>query len=116
MLYLNHEEEATDEDIENDLVYWAKAFKAKTWEELKKIAKMNPMIKEVAERMYEINADTMQRAWAEAHEKYVCTMASIRGEGYRAGLEAGREEVQSLLDARQAEIEELKKQIEELKK
>nr|WP_297706974.1 hypothetical protein [uncultured Butyrivibrio sp.] len=42
MLQLNHIELATEEDEENNLVYWARLFNATTWEEFKALAENNP--------------------------------------------------------------------------
>jgi len=57
VLYLNHLDLATESDKASGLHYWAQAFLANTWEELKTLAVTIPMIKEVAESMYTINAD-----------------------------------------------------------
>ena len=42
MLQLNHIELATEDDEENNLVYWARLFNATTWEEFKALAENNP--------------------------------------------------------------------------
>ena len=55
VLYLDQTELATKEDKENKLDYWAKLFKATTWEELKAIVKNNPCMEEVAKIMYSSN-------------------------------------------------------------
>ena len=85
ILYIDNLDKATEEDEKSNLVDWAKAFKAETWEEIKQIAKNSPapIFKEVAEKMYEINADTIQRELAEAHEKYVCMMVSVENSARR---------------------------------
>ena len=44
VLQLNHTNLATQEDIDNNLVYWANLFKATSWEEFKALAKDNPEI------------------------------------------------------------------------
>ena len=46
VLQLNHIDIATEEDISNNLVFWAKLFNATTWEEFKALAKDHPDIKE----------------------------------------------------------------------
>ena len=47
VLQLNHIDKATNKDINNNLVYWAKLFKATTWEEFKALANGNSVIEEV---------------------------------------------------------------------
>lgn len=45
VLQLDQTEIATQEDINNNLVYWANLFKATTWEDFKALAKDNPAIR-----------------------------------------------------------------------
>jgi len=71
VLYLNHTDLATETDKKNGLDFWAKAFLATTWEELKSLAKESSVFREVAESMYTVNADVSQRSMAEAHRKFV---------------------------------------------
>lgn len=47
VLQLNQTKIATEEDINNNLVYWANLFMATTWEDFKALAKDNPAIKEM---------------------------------------------------------------------
>ena len=42
--------------------------------------------------MYEINADEQERYIAEAQEKYLSTLASVRAEGRDKWIEEGRKE------------------------
>lgn len=73
VLYLNHIDLATKEDKENELDYWAQAFLAENWDELKNLAEKAEVFREVAESMYTVNADVHQRSIAEAHRKFVET-------------------------------------------
>ena len=54
---LRHIELATREDKANRLDHWAHLFKAKTWEEIKMIAKNNEYLSEASKTLYEMNAD-----------------------------------------------------------
>nr|WP_297704299.1 PD-(D/E)XK nuclease family transposase [uncultured Butyrivibrio sp.] len=54
---LNNTEIATKEDVDNNIVAWAKLFKAKTWEEIKMITKENPSMNSTAEAIYKSTAD-----------------------------------------------------------
>ena len=110
MLYLNQTELATEEDISNNLVYWAKMLKATNWEELKDVAKNSPVFEEVAKVMYNSNIQPQEKTIMEAHEKYMMDKRSLYSlglkEGIEQGIEQGREESK-------AEIERLKKLLEE---
>ena len=115
VLYLRHSQKASKEDIENDLVYWAEAFRAATWNELKAVAQKaeTQVFREVAEKVYEINADSIQRELAEAHEKYVCTMATVKNVSFREGLAEGRAEMQAELNASRQELNASRQELNE---
>ena len=61
MVNLNQIELATKEDKAYNIDYWARIFKAKTWEELKMFAKDNEYLQEAAESLYVANADEIVR-------------------------------------------------------
>lgn len=50
---------ATEEDKTYNIDYWARLFKANTWEDLKMLAKNNEYLKEAANSIYQANADDM---------------------------------------------------------
>lgn len=77
VLYLNQTEKATQEDIDNSLVYWAKIFKATDWSELKKLCSENDTFKEVAQVMYKSNIQSQEKTYMEAHEKYMLDKRSL---------------------------------------
>lgn len=54
---LKHIDLATTEDKESKLDHWARLFKAKTWEEIKMIAKNSEYLSEASKTLYEMNAD-----------------------------------------------------------
>lgn len=58
---LNHIDLATTEDKASQLDHWARLFKAKTWEEIKMIAKNSEYLSEASKTLYEMNADDMIR-------------------------------------------------------
>ena len=58
---LKHIELATEEDKASQLDHWARFFKAKTWEEIKMIAKNNEYLSEASQTLYEMNADNTIR-------------------------------------------------------
>lgn len=59
---------ATEEDKAYGIDYWAAIFKAKTWEELKMLAKDNEYLQEAAESLYVANADEIVRQQCIARE------------------------------------------------
>ena len=88
VLYLNHTDMATDSDKASGLDYWAEAFLATTWEELKALADKGDIFRKVAEEMYTVNADVSQRSIAEAHRKYVETYTTLKNIADRADKKA----------------------------
>ena len=74
---LNHIELATDEDKAFQIDFWARLFKAKTWEELKMVAEKSEYLNEAAKSVYVANADEivrqkcLAREAAERHERTV---------------------------------------------
>ena len=65
---LTHIELATDEDKTYGVDLWARLFKATTWEEIKMIAKNNPVIIDACESLYILNADEIARQRSRARE------------------------------------------------
>lgn len=55
VLDLNRVDLATEEDKANELVFWAKLFKSKTWEELRMLAKKEPIFKTIATEVRNIS-------------------------------------------------------------
>ena len=78
VLYLNHIELAKEEGASDELIYWAKTFRATKWEELKVLANQSEYVKEVANTMLTVNQSDHERSIALAHEKYVLTAATWR--------------------------------------
>ena len=65
---LSQIELATEEDISCSLNHWARVFKAKTWKELKMLAKDNEYLQEAADSLYKANADEIIRQQCRARE------------------------------------------------
>ena len=66
MLDLTRIDLATAEDQNYEIDRWAKLFKAKTWEELRMIAKNNPDLLQASNDLYTVNADETIRQQARA--------------------------------------------------
>lgn len=65
---LNRIDLATEEDKAYNIDYWARLFKAETWEELKMLAGDNEYLQEAAESLYVANADEVVRQQCQARE------------------------------------------------
>lgn len=68
VLELNKEEYATTEDRTYNIDYWARLFKATTWEELRMLAQEQKVLQSTVETMYRISADEHVRAELRARE------------------------------------------------
>ncbi|MBR5970793.1 MAG: Rpn family recombination-promoting nuclease/putative transposase [Lachnospiraceae bacterium] len=101
VLSLGRTELATEEDKANKLDYWAEVFRAETWEDLRRLAAQNRSVAEVAEAIYQVNADESARSILRARRKYeeVYTSA-ING---RARAEARLAEAKKELKTAKAE-------------
>ena len=115
VLYLNHIDMATDADRSSGLDYWAKAFLASTWEDLKGLAERGDVFREVAEEMYTVNADVNQRSLAEAHRKYVETFTTLTNGLARAEKKAEEAEqnMQEAQQEAQKQVQEAQQQMQE---
>ena len=61
---------ATEEDKLRGLDYWARLFKATTWEEIKMLAQNNSFLAEAVETVYQLSAEESIRLQCEAREDY----------------------------------------------
>lgn len=118
MLYLNHIDLATEEDKRYGLDYWADAFSATTWEELKTLAINGEVFKEMAEAIYTVNADVSQRSIAEAHRKWLklntyLTKSREKAEQQAAEAQQRAEEAQRQAVEAQQQAEEAEQRTEE---
>lgn len=108
MLYLNHIDLATEEDKRYGLDYWADAFSATTWEELKTLAIKGEVFKEMAEAIYTVNADVSQRSIAEAHRKWLELNTYLTKSREKAEQQAA--EAQQRAEEAQRQAEEAQRQ------
>lgn len=60
---------ATEEDKAYKIDYWAKLFKAKTWEDFKMLAQNNSVFEETCETVYKLNQDKEVRYLCEMREE-----------------------------------------------
>jgi predicted transposase/invertase (TIGR01784 family) len=102
---LNQIELATEEDRKYGIDYWARLFKATTWEAIKKMAQENEYISSAAETMFESSQDRSMRIFMEGVEE----AARIR-----RGQEIRLERTEAALQARTLELEEKKATIQKM--
>ncbi len=117
MLQLRHIELATDEDKNNNLIYWAKLFNASTWEEFKALAKENTSIEEVGNLIFTLNSDDQTREILEGQRRYREQMASQYTAGYtdcEEKLTPIIKEKDSTISLMSAHISELEAKLAEL--
>lgn len=69
VLDLNQIKLATEEDRRWKLDYWARLFRASTWEGLKMLAQQDDVFQETCETMFRLNHDDEVRYWCEACEE-----------------------------------------------
>ena len=69
VLNLNRIDLATEEDKAYKIDYWARLFKAQTWEELNELVKDNEYLQEAADSIYKANADEIVRQQCRAREE-----------------------------------------------
>lgn len=80
VLNLNQIELATEDDKLYHTNYWAKLFKATTWEEIKMLATKNRYIQEASESLFELCAADEIREQCEAREEYYRMERTLRSE------------------------------------
>ncbi len=112
---------ATEEDISYQIHYWAKLFKAATWEEIKMLAKNNEALRQAAETTYVLSADEQIRLQCEAREEYYRDQRYMqkRLEKAEKGLEKAAEELQmkdKIIQQQNVQIQKLFDELELLKK
>jgi hypothetical protein len=75
---LKHIDLATDEDKQFGIDLWARLFKSTTWEDIKMLAKNEPIFQDAAETLYNLNSDETIRAQCRAREDYNRQQSAIK--------------------------------------
>ncbi len=118
MLDLKQIEIATDEDISYQIHYWAKLFKAVTWEEIRMLVKNNEALRQAAETAYELSADEQIRLQCQAREDYYRDQRYMQGRLEKAERELKKKDAE--LQKKDTELQkkdtELQKKDTELQK
>lgn len=108
MLQLNQLGNPEDEQNMPDLYYWAKLFKATTWEEIQMLAQKNETIQKSIVTLKELTADEKEKMHMEARERYRRDMASALDFGKKQGIEQCEEKILALEDTLQQSYTENK--------
>ena len=77
---LSHIELATDEDKEYHIDYWAKLFKATTWEEIKMLAAKDRYINEASKTIFQLSAKDQIRKRCRDREEYYLDLRAYERE------------------------------------
>lgn len=75
---LTHIDLATDDDKADQIDYWARLFKATTWEEIRMISQNNNYLSEASQSLYEFNADEITRQKCRARQEYYRTQNTYK--------------------------------------
>lgn len=125
---LSNIELATEGDRSHGIDYWARVFKARTWEELKMLAKDNEYLQEAANSIYMANADEIVRQKCLAREEaermertlkrdnQILTEENESLKGIIWGLKADNESLKADNASLQEDIVGLKESLESLQK
>ncbi len=100
VLQLNHAELATQEDIDNGLLYWTKLFMAKTWEEMQALMLEHEEIEEVADLILELNTDNQAKEILEGQRRYREQLATE----YAAGVLETQEKYEAIIEKKDMEF------------
>lgn len=108
---LNQIKMATEEDKVYKIDYWAAIFKAKTWEELRMMAKDNEYLQEAAESLYVANADEIVRQQCRAREDAERRERTLERAKRLAeeALEKERKEKELVIKEKESAIKEIEK-------
>lgn len=83
---------ATEENIACGLSYWARLFKAQTWEGLQMLASEYEVFENITDTMQKALADKKIRMECEARERYERDRTSLYNSGRREGQAEARKE------------------------
>lgn len=89
VLDLHHPELATEEDIACGLQYWARLFKAETWEDLHMLSSEYEVFEDITDTVEQALADKKIRMECEARERYERDRISLYASGRKTGKNEG---------------------------
>lgn len=89
MLCLDQIDSTPPKERESELYYWAKLFKATTWEEVNALIKEKPYLNDAVSNLHALTEDEKIQLQCEARERYYLDMNSARSEGEQKGIQIG---------------------------
>ena len=121
VLELKQVELATEEDKKWNLDFWAKLFRARTWEELKMIAKDNEYFTEASNTLCDLYADFNVRERCRDREDYELEQKYLHDTIEQQEIELKHKnelikQKDTLLEQKDAVIEQLRRELEEQKR
>lgn len=121
VLDLNQIELATEEDKAYKIDYWAKLFKAKTWEDIKMLAQNDNVFEEACETVYKMNQNNEVRYLCEMREEGERILRTYQNMLKRSADTIAEKDIalaekDAALKESAAKIAELQAQIKELQK
>ncbi len=103
---LSHIDLATDEDMKYHIDYWAKLFKATTWEEIKMLAEKDQYIDEASRTIFQLSADEQIRKRCLDREEYYLDLRAYEREV--ANSKKTIEEKEKVIAEKNDEIKQLR--------
>jgi len=102
-------DEATEEDKEHKIDYWARLFKSTTWEEIQMLAKTNNAIAEAAQTMYQLSDDEMVRERCRARQEHYRILQT-----YEEQVEEQKRENERIVQTYEEQVEEQRRENERI--
>ena len=102
---------ATEEDREYHIDYWAKLFKATTWEEIKMLAAKDQYIDEASKTIFQLSADEQVRKRCLDREEYYLDMRALERTVEEQDL--GMRSLEKMIEEQNLSMKSLAKMIEE---
>lgn len=99
VLNLGQMENVPEEERDSELYYWARLFRAETWEEIRMLSEKKRYLNAAATQMYELSEDEKIQLQCEARERYAIDMSAGMKAGRREGRKEGEENMGALAKA-----------------
>lgn len=109
MVDLTQVDLATEEDKKYQIDYWARLFKATTWEEIKMIANKNQYLYEASSTLYQLTAEDVIREQCEQRERYY-----NRQRGIQMVMESHIDKIISQAEKIESQAEKIENQTKEI--
>ncbi len=109
MLNLSQMENVPEEEKDSELYYWAKLFKATTWEEIRMLSEEKDYLNAAATNLCELSEEEKIQLQCEARDRYYLEMSCAQEAGYTKGKNVINQLNERLIQA--GRIEDLKRSV-----